>query len=107
MNKDADRWAVIDRCKTDEPDPNVRWGVRLPNIFHTACVGGSPIVIHNEPLTATQQIHIPVPPRKRSISLEAALEKNRMASLAATDEKGGVALSRVDSIASQRSMFDD
>jgi len=90
MNKDADRWAVIDRCKTDEPDPNVRWRVRLPNIFHTAC-----------------QIHIPVPPRKRSISLEAALEKNKMASLAATDEKGGVALSRVDSIASQRSMFDD
>ena len=54
---------------------------------------------------SAQGIHIPVPPRKRSISLEAALEKDRMASLA--DEKDIMALSRAGSLASQRSMFDD
>jgi len=91
MYKDTERWAEVDRHKTDEPDPDVRWRVRLPNLFRTACY-----------------IQIPVPPRKRSISLEAALEKDKMASLASTEEKGGyVALSRVDSNASQRSMFED
>jgi len=85
MNKDANRWAATDRGKTDEPDADVRWRVRLPNIFRTAC-----------------DVYIPVPPRKRSISLEAALEKDRMASLATE-----VALSRISSLASQRSMFDD
>jgi len=89
MNKDADQWAERDRRNTDEPDPDVRWRVRLPNIFCTAC-----------------QLQIPVPPRKRSISLEAALEKDKMTSLAATEDYG-VALSRVSSNASQRSMFDD
>jgi len=84
MNKDVDRWAAIDRRKTDEPDPDVRWRIRLPNIFRSTC-----------------DIHIPVPPRKRSISLEAAIEKDRIVSL---EEKG---LSRVGSITSQRSMFDD
>jgi len=87
MNKDVDQWAVIDYRKRGEPEPDVCWRVRLPNIFRTTC-----------------DIHIPVPPRKRSISLEAGLERDRMA---ATDEKGRVALSRVDSIASQRSMFED
>jgi hypothetical protein len=88
VNKDADQWAKTDRRKTDEPDPDVRWRVRLPNIFCTSC-----------------QLLIPVPPRKRTISLEAALEKDKMTSLAI--EESGVALSRVSSNASQRSMFDD
>jgi len=108
MNKDAARWAAIDRRKTDEPDPHVRWRIRLPNIFRTACVRR--ILHHLTTLSPTnpQDIDIPVPPRKRSISLEAALEKDRMASLAASDEKGAAAaLWRVGSIASQRSMFDD
>jgi hypothetical protein len=94
LNKYVNRWAATDRRQTDEPDPDVvRWKVRLPNIFRTAC-----------------DIDIPVPPRKRSISLEAALEKDRivsLVSLAATDEKGAATLSRVGSIASERSMFDD
>jgi len=93
LNNYVNRWAATDRRKTDETDPDVRWKVRLPNIFRTVC-----------------DIDIPVPPRKRSISLEAALEKGRiasLASLAATDEKGAATHSRVGSISSQRSMFDD
>lgn len=38
MNKDASRWAATDRGKTDVPDADVHWRVRLPHIFCTACV---------------------------------------------------------------------
>lgn len=45
MNKDANQWAATDRRKTDVPDADVRWRVRLPHIFRTACVRGVAIFV--------------------------------------------------------------